>query len=136
MRRSLLESLRRWMGRDMTRSHKSAKFRLEYAPPSAPGRAVTVGHLTFDGAQWSFRYDPEYRRRHDLRPIEGFPDLDKVYQSTTLFPFFAVRIPHEDRPDVRRRLERDHVEEPDTTDLLRMYGRRAAASPAYELVEN
>ena len=136
MRGSLLESLRRLMGRQMSRSHKSARFRLEYAPPAGGGSSVTVGHLSFDGTQWSFRYDPEYRRRSELRPIEGFPDLDKVYRATTLFPFFAVRIPHEDRPDVRRRLERDHVEEPDATDLLRMYGRHAAASPAYELVEN
>jgi HipA-like protein len=134
MSRSVLGALRRVMGVGMSR-HKSARFRLKYVPPEG-GKSVVVGHLLFEGGQWSFSYDPEYRHRSDLRPIEGFDDMGKVYRQKALFPFFAVRVPPEDRPDVRRRLEQDHVEEPDTTDLLRMFGRRAAASPAFELVES
>jgi HipA-like protein len=116
-----------------SRPHKSAHFQLEYTPPR--GRQVTVGHLFLEGGEWTFRYDPDYRGRHDLRPLEGFDDLSKVYRSKILFPFFAVRVPDEHRPDVRRRLEADGIEAPDTSDLLRIFGRRAAASPAFELVE-
>jgi HipA-like protein len=115
-----------------SREPKVAQFRLEYAPASGP--QVTVGYLTLEqDGRWAFVYGSEYRRRSDLRPIEGFDDLDRVYRSTALFPFFAVRIPDPQRADVRKRL-RD-IKDPDATDLLRTFGRRSAASPAFELVE-
>ncbi len=97
---------------------------------------MTVGYLTFEDGWWTFKYDPEYRRRVDLRPIEGFDDLEKVYRSRVLFPFFAVRVPDEQRTDIQRRLAKRDIKDPDTSDLLREFGRRAAASPAFELVEN
>ena len=96
---------------------------------------MTVGYLTFEDDWWTFEYDSGYRSRSDLRPIEGFDDLDKVYRSKVLFPFFAVRVPDEQRTDIRRRLAEKDIKDPDTSDLLREFGRRAAASPAFELVE-
>ena len=132
MATALREALRRVMRK--SQGHKSARFRLDYLPEG--GSPVTVGHLAFEDGVWTFEYDEAYRqRRDDLRPIEGFDDLDKVYRSKVLFPFFAVRIPDEHRKDVRRRLEQYRIEAPDASDLLRMFGRRAAASPAFELVE-
>jgi HipA-like protein len=125
------EVFKRLMGRK--RSEKSASFRLVYAPPQGP--RVTVGHLTFEKGWWTFEYAPEYRIRSDLRPIEGFDDLQRVYRSKSLFPFFAVRVPDEHRTDVQRRLAQDDIEDPDTSDLLRMFGRKAAASPSFELIE-
>jgi HipA-like protein len=114
------------------REPKVAQFRLMYAPAGGPH--VTVGYLTLEeDGRWAFAYDSAYRQQSDLRPIEGFDDLDRVYRSTALFPFFAMRIPDPQRADVRKRL-RD-IEHPDATDLLRAFGRRSAASPAFELVE-
>lgn len=111
---------------------KLPHFKLEYAPTD--GEHVTVGYLTLEAdGRWTFAYEEEYRRRSDLRPIEGFDDLDRVYRSKALFPFFAVRIPDPHRADVRKRLE--DIKDPDATDLLRKFGRRSAASPAFELVE-
>lgn len=124
--------LRRLMGKKRSEK-KSARFRLTYTPPH--GQHVTVGYLTFEKGLWTFEYAPEYRSRSDLRPLEGFDDVHKVYQSRILFPFFAVRIPDEHRTDVQRRLAQDEIADPDTSDLLRMFGRRAAASPSFELVE-
>jgi len=113
------------------REPKGAQFTLKYAPANGP--QVIVGYLTLEeDGRWAFAYDSEYRRS-DLRPIEGFDDLDRIYRSTALFPFFAMRIPDPQRADVRERL-RD-IEHPDAADLLRAFGRRAAASPAFELVE-
>jgi HipA-like protein len=128
---TIREALRRVMGE--RRSQKIASFRLEYTP--ARGKPVIVGYLKFENGWWSFEYGPDYRHRSDLRPIEGFDDLRKVYRSRALFPFFAVRVPDQHRPDVRRRLEDHHIHAPDTSDLLRMFGRRAVASPAFELIE-
>lgn len=95
---------------------------------------VSVGYLDYDGKVWTFSYDEAYKRRPDLRSIEGFDELERIYQSPVLFPFFAVRIPDADRPDVRRRLEAERVRDPHPTDLLRLFGRRVVSSPAFELV--
>lgn len=114
-------------------SQKTAGFVLYYAPSSTEPR-VTVGHLMFDGGMWTFQYDDDYKRRPDLRPIEGFDDTQKVYRSSVLFPFFAVRIPDADRDDVQRELKKARVRNPDPVDLLRLFGRRVVSSPAFELV--
>lgn len=129
-----MTSIRQAIRRVMSRSgEKGSSFRLDYTPVG--GRRIVVGHLRFQDGVWSFEYDPSYRRRSDLRPIEGFDEMSKVYRSRSLFPFFSVRVPDKDRPDVRLRLKQQRVDDPDTSDLLRMFGRRAAASPAFELVE-
>jgi HipA-like protein len=114
--------------------HKSGRLSLWYHP-SAKDKPVTVGYLTFEAGWWTFKYDPDYQRRPDLRPIEGFDDVTKVYRSKVLFPFFAVRIPDKTRLDVRQRLEEQQIRDPETSDLLRIFGRRAVASPSFELVE-
>jgi len=128
---TLLDTLRKMLLRP---GHKPAKFVLRYLPPAGP--SVTVGHLEFDTQMWTFRYDDEYKKRSDLRPIEGFDDLARVYRSSVLFPFFAVRIPDVDREDVKRKLREEHVRHSEPTDLLRIFGRRVASSPAFELVPN
>ncbi len=115
------------------RSRKPASFLLLYTPP-VKEPPVKVGRLDFDGELWTFRYDEEYKARTDLRPIEGFGELDKVYRSPVLFPFFAVRIPHESRSDIRQQLDKDKVRDSDESDLLRLFGRRVVSSPAFELI--
>ena len=114
------------------RPAKPARFILRYVPQS--DEHVTVGTLEFDGDVWTFEYDPEYKSRAELRPIEGLDDLSKVHRSPVLFPFFAVRIPDTARADIRKRLKDDQVRDPDPVDLLRMFGRRVVSSPAFELL--
>ena len=126
---TLLDTLRSMRAQ---RRHKPARFVLMYEPLAEP--RVTVGRLDFDGLMWTFTYDDEYKGRSDLRPIEGFDDRERVYKSSVLFPFFAVRIPDVDRDDVKRRLERDRIRDPDPGDLLRLFGRRVVSSPGFELL--
>jgi len=126
---SLLEAFR---AIGSLQSQKPARFTLWYRPPSEG--PVTVGHLEFDSRMWSFWYDKEFKARGDLRPLEGFDELERVYRSSVLFPFFVVRIPDLDRRDVKRRLREEHISKPDPADLLRIFGRRVASSPAFELV--
>jgi HipA-like protein len=109
---------------------KSASFRLELdAKP-----AITVGHLTYDDGVWSFFYDDAFKQHKDLRPLDGFPDIDRVYRSQLLFPFFAVRIPDRGRADVEARLAKEAIAEPDAVDLLRIFGRRIVSSPGLLLL--
>jgi len=115
------------------RSRTPVRFELRYAPRDA--KAIAVGVLTFERGRWTFQYQDEFKRhRTTLHPIEGFDDLDRVYESEVLFPFFAVRIPDIDRSDVKRALDQAQLTDPDLPDLLRMFGRRALSSPAFELV--
>ncbi len=113
-------------------SQKRGRFELRYAPIGE--QPVSVGELEFDGKMWTFAYSEEYKRRRDLRPIEGFDELDRVYRSSLLFPFFAVRIPDSHRGDVRMKLAKHKVRDPQATDLLRIFGRRVVSSPAFELI--
>src|SRR5262245_44862227 len=111
--------IRAVVGRMMRRKpeHKSVRFSLWYHS-SDTVKPVAVGYLTFETGWWIFKYDPDYQRRPDLRPIEGFDDATKVYRSKVLFPFFAVRIPDRTRSDVRQRLEEEQIRDPETSDLL------------------
>lgn len=127
---SLLETLRSFRS---SQPKKKGCFELRYAPPV--GAPVTVGRLEYDGKMWVFAYTEEYKKRADLRPIEGFDDLDRVYRSSLLFPFFAVRIPDVERKDVRMKLAQARVKDPEPTDLLRIFGRQVVSSPAFELVQ-
>ena len=120
-----------------TPRHQPASFTLIYWPRDDQGRRqaeVKVGRLDFDGDLWTFRYDEEYKHRTDLRPIEGFGEIEKVYRSPVLFPFFAVRIPHESRADVRDKVDERALEERDEGELLRIFGRHVVSSPAFELI--
>jgi hypothetical protein len=109
------------------------RFELRYAP--AGQEPLRVGSLTYQEGRWTFVYDDAFKARRDaLHPIEGFDDVDQKYESTTLFPFFAVRIPDIERIDVRRTLEQAHLTNPDVPDLLALFGRRALSSPAFELI--
>lgn len=73
-----------------------------------PRRApYPIGKLSYDGVKYRFQYD-----RETLRPAlaagfkpsgfgltRAFPDHDKAYESTELFPAFASRLPDRRRPD-------------------------------------
>lgn len=126
---SLLETLKAMR---LKPSLKKARFELRYAPEGE--QPVSVGELKYDGKMWTFAYSDDYKQRHDLRPIEGFDDVDRVYRSSLLFPFFAVRIPDVGRNDVRMKLAKYRLHEPEATDLLKIFGRRVVSSPAFELI--
>lgn len=111
---------------------RNVSFAFTYRPSG--DTPLTVGTLVYDGATWSFEYDEAYKRRDNLRPLEGFGDLNSVYSSTRLFPFFRVRLPDPKRPDIRREMERQNLRGADEVEMLRVFGRKVASSPGCELV--
>lgn len=58
------------------------------------GRAVDHGDGTY-----TFRYFPGVETNPNFRPIPGFGDVSRTYESTVLFPFFSGRIMSPRRPD-------------------------------------
>ncbi|MBA3372734.1 MAG: HipA N-terminal domain-containing protein [Euzebyaceae bacterium] len=59
-----------------------------------------VGTLEADPAgDYRFQYQPEARLAPNFRPFMAFPDSDRQYRSTALFPFFSNRVMSPSRPD-------------------------------------
>lgn len=92
-----------------------------------------VGVVSREDGRFVFRYSEDFVRS-GLPPVPGFPRVTSdPYESANLWPFFLVRIPPTNRPDVARVLREHRVNEDDVFDVLRVLGRRAVAS-AYEMV--
>lgn len=94
---------------------------------------LLVGTLSCEDGQYIFRYSEVFKHRPELPTIGAFPDRNHVYRSSELWPFFQVRIPPVDRPDVRQILEEKKLDRRDLMSLLPALGGRAVTSP-YNLV--
>lgn len=73
-----------------------------------PGTRVIspVGFLTFDGVTYAFVYVPQALEAEGFRPLLGFPDLHRRYESDQLFPLFAQRVMDLHRADYARYVDR------------------------------
>jgi HipA-like protein len=92
-----------------------------------------IGTLTLQDGAWSFTYSEEFKHQHSVRTITEFPDVNKVYRSNELWPFFLMRIPSLRRAKVRDIITQEHIDETDEAELLKRFGRRTVANP-FELV--
>lgn len=80
---------------DQTSRRFAVAWRNRSRPLIAP-----VGVLDYDGMGYRFQYLGAVGATVDgFRPLIGFPDLDKVYESSRLWPFFNLRIMDRKRPD-------------------------------------
>lgn len=93
-----------------------------------------IGTLTREGAEYVFRYTDAFRNRTELPPISNFPDKEREYRSVALPPFFAVRLPSIERPEIAQILTERGLDPADVMQLLAHLGRKTITSP-YELVE-
>ncbi|WP_088243221.1 HIRAN domain-containing protein [Calothrix rhizosoleniae] len=67
-----------------------------------------IGRLTFNGNKYEFVYTygaKKAQSEHDFQLLYSFPELDKVYTSTELFPLFSNRVMRRSRPDYKNYLE-------------------------------
>jgi len=94
---------------------------------------LLIGTLTSEGGEYVFRYSEPFRHRPEMPPIGAFPDRGLAYRSRELWPFFQVRLPPFDRPDVRRVLEERKLDQKDLMSILPALGGRTVTSP-YNLV--
>ena len=91
---------------------------------------VPVGELRCANGRWFFAYTEQFKQRSDeFYPIGGFSDLDKVYESDTLWPFFLVRIPGLGQPKVKETIAREKIDATNEAELLRRFGERTLANP-------
>ncbi len=90
---------------------------------------LEVGKLERDGAEWVFRYSPDFQKQSLVKRIVDFPQVDKEYRSSQLWTFFLVRIPRLAQPAVQRHLAKHRLSEADEGMLLTEFGRWSAANP-------
>lgn len=91
----------------------SGELFLIWREPSSRAQ-YPIGELSFDGDQYRFSYDAgalRVARRHGFSfanfPLAAaFPEPEKTYTSTELFPAIAHRLPDPRRPDYERLLAR------------------------------
>jgi|SRR5690606_631841 len=94
---------------------------------------VLVGELTFSDNIWYFKYSDEFiNKSDDFNLIVGFPDLNKVYSSHELWPFFKIRIPGLKQPRVKEILKEENIDSNNDVKLLERFGKRTISNP-YEL---
>jgi len=90
---------------------------------------MTIAFLEVEDAKWKFYYSDEFKAKTDLSYISGFPDLDKIYFSETLWPFFKIRIPGLKQPRVQKTIKKENISELDEIALLKRFGKKSISNP-------
>jgi hypothetical protein len=94
---------------------------------------IQVGTLYCSNGEWFYQYSNEFKDHSDqYKKIVGFPDLDKVYKSETLWLFFRIRIPGLKQPAIQEIIEKEHIDKESDVELLKRFGKRSISNP-YEL---
>lgn len=90
---------------------------------------IAIGRLTLNEGTWYFAYSEEFKNQNYLKPLIDFPDVDKVYESDTLWPFFAIRIPSLKQPKIQKIIEKEHIDGNNQVELLRRFGKKSISNP-------
>jgi HipA-like protein len=91
---------------------------------------VVIAQLKCNAGEWQFEYTDEFKQLSDrYSTIVGFSNLDKVYRSHTLWPFFQIRIPGLKQPIVKEILQREKIDPTDELALLKRFGHRTVSNP-------
>lgn len=78
---------------------------------------------------WQLLYTEDFKNQERVAPLVPFPDVNKVYRSRELWPFFSVRIPSIARPEVKRTVREEKLDYDDVAAMLRRFGRKSIADP-------
>lgn len=132
MTRNIFRQMRHWLGQvpDKPRSSESASQRIEFR---LTYKQIPIGVLSLQNSVWEWRYTDEFRAQDKLVPLIEFPDVNRIYRTEDLWPFFATRAPSLKRPDILQIIEREHIDKNDEVALLKRFGQRTITNP-FELV--
>ena len=88
-----------------------------------------IGTLTLHNGIWSFAYSEYFKNKKPIQPLSDFSDVNKVYQSQDLHPFFLQRIPSLEQPKIKRIVAEEKIDILNEVDLLKRFGRQTIANP-------
>ncbi len=95
---------------------------------------MRIGTLHCEKREWFFKYTDEFKKHSDeYNHIVGFPDLNKIYKSESLWPFFQIRIPGLKKPAVQEIIAKEKIDQSNEVALLKRFGKKTISNP-YELV--
>ena len=103
-------------------SHEETIFMLSY-------KDLLVGQLMWRNGQWTFGYSDAFRSQNEIALLVSFSDIERVYESSELWPFFVSRIPGTRRPKIRAIMNEEGIDERDLAGLLVRFGRKTIANP-------
>ncbi|MEI6409405.1 MAG: HipA N-terminal domain-containing protein [Bacteroidota bacterium] len=98
----------------------TVEFKLSYGN-------LQIGTLSLSNGIWSFIYSNEFKEQDSIKPLPDFPDVENVYKSSELYPFFALRIPGSGQ--LKAKGYRSEKGKQDTVELLKLFGHRTIANP-------
>lgn len=110
------------MHRGLITDRKGHQFALMY-------KQLVIGKLLIYQGEYTFQYSDEFRLQSSLSTIADFPRLDKIYKSSSLWPFFLSRIPSINTPSVSDRIKKHHIDYKNKAEMLRFFGRRSINNP-------
>jgi HipA-like protein len=91
-------------------------------------KRLEIGILSFNN-DWIFQYSNDFINQDLIGTIEGFPNINKVYQSPNLFPFFDFRIPSLKRPEIQDIIKKEHIDATNKAELLAFFGKKTITNP-------
>lgn len=92
-------------------------------------KELHIGYLTIESGRWIFRYSEAFRAQKKYARLTGFSDLDKVYSTEDLWPFFKIRIPGLKQPMVRDIIKAENLDDSNEAVLLKRFGRKSMSNP-------
>ena len=90
---------------------------------------LVIGTLSRKNNFWQFQYSDDFKNQTEYYRLVGFSDLNKIYQSDVLWPFFKIRIPGLKQPMIQEIIELDKLDISDEAILLKRFGRRSISNP-------
>lgn len=95
---------------------------------------IQMGILYCENGMWNFKYSEAFKKKsHIYNRIVGFRDLNRIYQSETLWPFFRIRIPGLKQPAIKEIIEKEKIDQSNEVQLLKRFGKKTISN-SYELV--
>ncbi len=101
--------------------HVRKAFNLTY-------KNLEIGVLSYSN-NWVFQYSNDFINQNKIKPITGFPNIHKIYQSPNLFPFFDFRIPSLKRPEIQDIIKKEHIDATNKAELLAFFGKKTITNP-------
>lgn len=92
--------------------------------------SLVIGKLSYSNSIWKFQYTKEFKEvSHIYNHISGFSNLDKVYESETLWEFFKIRIPGLKQPAIKEILDKENIDKTNKLGLLKRFGYSTISNP-------
>lgn len=105
-----------------TPKHESHTFHLKY-------KSLFIATLKLENGIWSFNYSEAFKAQDVIKPLHDFPNVDKVYKSEELYPFFLHRIPSPKQSKVQKAIKENNIDATNEAALLKFFGFQSISNP-------